>query len=1055
MARHWALLATTLAVLSSGCSSSEPDPFAHRLAESLGGGRIVEPRLGVGFEYRPCTEGGEDLRLPRVECSPLPAPGTRGFAETARLGLELRSEMAVAPDPEVLRIAGVLNVVWRDVSPGSLNAAIGQLERAVAASSGDATILSTLAAAYIVLSEHTQDPSDLLRALEAAERAVSAAPAMHEAAYNRALILERLALYFEATEAWRGYLARDPDSEWGREAARRLDALQSGNIGATIDELSERILAGRARPGDIAELVALSPLDARELALDRLLPEWATRARPEWTIGNHWFNATEALGRELVRVGGDHSVAEAVATIRVADGLGREVREALTRGHITYGRGAAHLASREYEPALPLFVEAAQQLRRADAGRVADWAEYFQAITLHYRGDYEGATELIDSIEESLRGALGWEALGGRLNQLRATIHLRRLRHEDAADRARVAIGLYEAAGERISRGSAEVLLGDALDAAGAYDQATRALHRGSRLLQATPAIVWRHNLAFLLGLAAERAGLERSLIRLRGESVRTADAMGVRQYRAEARLLRAVSLQRIGDEVDAMTDLTEARRFHAQMSSGLMKERIGADLSLAEGTLLVRTEPERAVELLRGAHAYYGERRLGINLLPAEVQLARASLHVGDSASAEQGLRASGELALQFAFGWDTAAERSVALRAHRDVFLDLARLELAIGDTTGALLAVELTRATALSGPLLERIDARALTDFELLAHSFRQAVRDAVGSLSSSVVASYATLGDETLIWRVDSEGGDRVMVVETPDLPDRVGSFRAATRIEAAEESARELSRLLVAPVVDPPGASGSSFEELVFVPDGPLHQLPFSVLPDAAGRPIFASHVVRSLPSTTYLSPRRETGPPASVLTVGDPRAPGWRRLPGAEREADEVRALYPRGAVVSGSDATRSAVLDAVQEHEVFHFAGHAVARGLHPDSSYIVLAGAPEGTRVTPRAMAAASPSHLVVLSACRTVADDPEGSFGPSWFAVELIAGGSRGVVTSLWEVDDAQTADFMVRFHEALSVHGDPGRALATAQREAATGTPGVPAETAWQAFVYIGN
>jgi CHAT domain-containing protein len=80
-----------------------------------------------------------------------------------------------------------------------------------------------------------------------------------------------------------------------------------------------------------------------------------------------------------------------------------------------------------------------------------------------------------------------------------------------------------------------------------------------------------------------------------------------------------------------------------------------------------------------------------------------------------------------------------------------------------------------------------------------------------------------------------------------------------------------------------------------------------------------------------------------------------------------------------------------------------------------------------------------LVVLSACRTGEGEivpGEGVVGLSW---AFLAAGARGVVASLWSVEDQSTTELMVTLHRHLRRGSDPSSALAAAQRELAARQP----------------
>jgi len=96
---------------------------------------------------------------------------------------------------------------------------------------------------------------------------------------------------------------------------------------------------------------------------------------------------------------------------------------------------------------------------------------------------------------------------------------------------------------------------------------------------------------------------------------------------------------------------------------------------------------------------------------------------------------------------------------------------------------------------------------------------------------------------------------------------------------------------------------------------------------------------------------------------------------------------------------------------------------------------------------------AELVVLSACRTAIGkqfDGEGIVG---LTRAFLRAGVPRVVSSLWQVDDAATAELMARFYAGLLGQGlSPPAALRRAQLEAAG--RGRPARI-WAGFVFHGD
>ncbi|HEX2121293.1 MAG TPA: hypothetical protein VHL59_06595, partial [Thermoanaerobaculia bacterium] len=102
--------------------------------------------------------------------------------------------------------------------------AIDALERFAAA---DRRIMSDVAAAYYVRAQREDRATDLLRALAAAEAGVEAAPEAAEARFNLALVQEAIGLREDAIQSWSRFLTIERNSDWRKEASRRLRSLQA------------------------------------------------------------------------------------------------------------------------------------------------------------------------------------------------------------------------------------------------------------------------------------------------------------------------------------------------------------------------------------------------------------------------------------------------------------------------------------------------------------------------------------------------------------------------------------------------------------------------------------------------------------------------------------------------------------------------------------------------------------------------------------------------------------------------------------------------------------
>ena len=162
--------------------------------------RLADGRLSGGFRYAPPpapTRGAGDANV-----------ATRVRLAAARLEQEVRER----PTPSARAALGVA-----DLAVGDLDGAVRSLEFAAALEPSDAQYQNDLAVACIARARRRGAASDWASALEAAERAVAANPALVEAWFNRALAIEGVRSADEAKQAWKDYFDRDSSSDWARE----------------------------------------------------------------------------------------------------------------------------------------------------------------------------------------------------------------------------------------------------------------------------------------------------------------------------------------------------------------------------------------------------------------------------------------------------------------------------------------------------------------------------------------------------------------------------------------------------------------------------------------------------------------------------------------------------------------------------------------------------------------------------------------------------------------------------------------------------------------------
>lgn len=259
--------------------------------------------------------------------------------------------------------------------------------------------------------------------------------------------------------------------------------------------------------------------------------------------------------------------------------------------------------------------------------------------------------------------------------------------------------------------------------------------------------------------------------------------------------------------------------------------------------------------------------------------------------------------------------------------------------------------------------------------------------------------------------------------------------AAVHRANARHAAERLQERLLAPLL---GLVGD--RELVIVPTGPLHALPWATLPACAGRPLSVA------PSAAlWLRARRRLEEPAGgrvALVAG----------PGLAHAEGEVRALaerYGDAVTLTGAAATVDAVAGALRDSDRAHLACHGSFRAENPLFSSLLLADGP----LTVHDLETLGPvPREIVLSACDSGLAAVQAGDELMGLAAALLSGGAGVIVASAVAAPDAPTRPLMEQLHRQLCAGNAPAAALAAAR--AAVAGDGDAAAVARDAFLCFG-
>jgi CHAT domain-containing protein len=292
------------------------------------------------------------------------------------------------------------------------------------------------------------------------------------------------------------------------------------------------------------------------------------------------------------------------------------------------------------------------------------------------------------------------------------------------------------------------------------------------------------------------------------------------------------------------------------------------------------------------------------------------------------------------------------------------------------------------------------------------------------------------DRLVCWVVDRSQSRAVTTpLDRTRLNESLVQFRKAIQKRASTESfSRELYDLLIKPIE----ALLTNAAQLVIVPHGILHYLPFPALQKADGTYLIDHYAMALAPSATAFGfchrKSAKTQESYRVLALGNPDVGNPRLdLPFAEKEIKSLEQTFGEVQSYTRQQATQSALIAAAGEADLIHFSCHGVYDDRNPLFSALLLAPdatSPDGRLEAHEIFTLKLNTSLVMLSACETGLARVTAGDEVIGLARSFIFAGAPSLIASLWTVDDLATAITVKRFYRYLK----SGMSKAAALREA---------------------
>jgi len=496
---------------------------------------------------------------------------------------------------------------------GNFDEAIGTLQLAAGKSPGDAAIANDLANAYLARGVYKKGASDFVEAAERAKHSwqLKKTP---EAAWTRAVAFEHMHLEAESRAAWNDYLALDRTSPWRGEAERRVNGLGAPTDAARWKK-AQPLLERAAMTGDtkeIARIAADFPSESAGFAEEKL-SAWANGG------DESFFNAGERISAAVAPRGFGYMQA-ICAAIRASS---PEQLEATKQASHELERGRKLFADADYAAAHKALTSARELALRARSP-LAQLALLQIVVCSFYENDDESTTRALDILDRELDPSA--TVLRARAAWLRGLTQVESGHPYDALRTYELALALATSAGCHDWQAALNAMVGQSYQILGDPERAWQfrlaalqlAMKTGHPirlqyvLMEATVAAVF-YERRRELGEVLTRRLLEASY-RLKS---RTAIA--------DAHIWRARYLSDSGVS-SGLNELHRARVTAAFVTDADSRDRLMANLEMAEGELLAHDEPKAAVARLTESLRFLD--RSGNHLLRAQAYSARANAH-------------------------------------------------------------------------------------------------------------------------------------------------------------------------------------------------------------------------------------------------------------------------------------------------------------------------------------------------------------------------------------------------------------------------------------------
>ncbi len=322
-------------------------------------------------------------------------------------------------------------------------------------------------------------------------------------------------------------------------------------------------------------------------------------------------------------------------------------------------------------------------------------------------------------------------------------------------------------------------------------------------------------------------------------------------------------------------------------------------------------------------------------------------------------------------------------------------------------------------------------------------------------NTVLLEYYTTWEYLFVWLVtkDSITGKKIPL-DTPALTQKIKAIRMMMGKPKTPAVTKLLGQLYDG--ILQPFEKEIQERNLIIVPDGILHYLPFAALVDREGKFLVEKHTICLEPTFTALKfcMDRRKGRSKTVLAFGDPDLQDAKLdLPNARLEVKNIAKIFPQAQVYLRDKATETLAKKIMGNFDIIHFACHGEMDPACGVQSCLRLApdAVNDGKLTAGEIFELRLNAQLVILSGCETGVSELCPGDELIGMTRSFLYAGTPSMIVSLWKVDDDATSLLMSNLYKNLATMGK-----AEALRQAQIATMKVKRHPYyWAAFYLVGD